>query len=345
MFPSALLYYMEGNMALTGDIILDYLDRYPDTATLTLAKKIYRENKEAFSGVEAVRSRIRYYRGQNGKLSRDSIATKQHFKEEGSKSPFEALPEGLRHWDDWDPVYIETKKNLIISDTHIPYHEKAPFIMALEFGLKHGCDGVIFLGDLMDFFSVSFWEKDPRKRNFQQELEIGRGVLATIRDAFPDANIYYKLGNHEERYYRYLSVKAPELLGVDKFEFREIMQLDHYGVQLITDKRILRIGKLSLIHGHEFGRSITSPVNPARGLYLKGKETAVAAHYHQSSEHIEKSMGDVVISCWSMGCLCDLHPDWLPINKWNWGFGVVRLLDDEGEFEVWNKKIIEGSIY
>lgn len=332
-------------MALSGDIILDYLERFPDTPTLTLAKKIYRENREVFATVESARSRIRYYRGQHGEEHRRQLENKRFVRPPGDKSPFENLPDGLKHWDDWAPFFIETHKNLVLADTHIPYHERRPLMTALEFGVKHGCDGVILLGDLLDFFSMSFWEKDPRKRALNRELETGRHVLEIIRSAFPSAEIYYKIGNHEERYYRYLSVKAPELLDVDKFEFKSVMELDKLNIHMITDKRILKVGNLSLVHGHEFGRMISSPVNPARGLYLRGKETSVCGHFHQSSEHIEKSMNDIVTSCWSVGCLCDLHPDWLPINRWNHGFAVVRLLDEEGEFEVWNKKIIEGQVY
>ena len=332
-------------MSVGSEIIFDALEKYPDTPTLTLAKLVYKENKSVFPRLEAARSMIRYYRGQKGEYHRGVLSTKKYVKPQGSKSPFELLPDGLKYWEEWEPFELESKRTLILSDIHAPYHEREPLYLALEYGRKHKCDGVLLNGDLLDFFALSFWEKDPRKRNFQEELNVGRTILNLIREGFPDASIYYKVGNHEERYTRYLGVKAPELLGVKNFELVNILGLNDIDIQIISDKRIVKCGILSVVHGHEFGRSISSPVNPARGLYLRGKDTSVAGHWHQSSEHHEKSMNGEIVSCWSSGCLCNLNPDWLPINKWNHGFIIVDMVDDAGNFEVWNKKIIKGKVY
>ena len=332
-------------MNVGKDIICEYLERFPETPTLTLSKLIYKENKECFPRLEAVRSLVRYYRGQNGKYGRDKVSTKKYFKESGTKSPFESIPDGLKHFDEWAPVEIESDRTLILSDVHIPYHEKEPLVQALEYGVKHKCDGVLLNGDFLDFYSVSMWEKDPRRRNFHHELNIGKGILGTIREAFPKAHIYFLEGNHEARYFRYLQVKAPDLLGVPNFALRSILGLDDLNIELIDDKRIAKIGSLSVIHGHEFGRAITSPVNPARGLYLKGKDTALCSHFHRSSKHTEKSMNGEVIVCWSSGCLCDLRPDYRPINRWNHGFAVVNRIGKNGDFEVWLKDIIDGRIF
>ena len=61
----------------------------------------------------------------------------------------------------------------------------------------------------MDFYGISTYEKDPRKRSFSGELEIGRQILARLRDAFPHQRFYFMVGNHEERLERYLRVQTP----------------------------------------------------------------------------------------------------------------------------------------
>ena len=61
--------------------ILDALKRFPDTPSLTLAKKIYKEHPKDFENVEAVRRSIRNYRGQSGEAKRKNIANKEFFKE------------------------------------------------------------------------------------------------------------------------------------------------------------------------------------------------------------------------------------------------------------------------
>ena len=332
-------------MSIGSEIVFEALDKFPDTPTLTLAKLIYKDNKEIFTNVDVCRSMIRYYRGQAGNNNLKKLSTKEYVKPPGNRNPFDNVPEGLKFFDNWDPFVMLSNRILVLSDLHIPFHEHEPLIKALEYGKKHNVDGILLNGDFLDFYSCSFWEKDPRRRNFQQEINMGRSILRIIREGFPSAEIVYKIGNHEERYYRYLSVKAPELLGTDRFELASFMDFDNLDIIMVSDKRIVKTGNLSVVHGHEFGRSISSPVNPARGLYLRAKVTSAAGHWHQKSEHNETDMHGEAITCWSFGCLCDLHPDWLPINKWTHGFAIVDVLDDDGRFEVWNKRIVDGKIF
>ena len=65
---------------------------------------------------------------------------------------------------------------------------------------------------------------------------------------------------------------------------------------------------------------------------------------HRSSDHTEKTGLDKVISTHSIGCMCDLHPDYARINNWNTGFGIVTK-DDDGKYEFENHKIINGKVY
>jgi len=41
--------------------------------------------------------------------------------------------------------------------------------------------------------------------------------------------------------------------------------------------------------------------------------------------------------------LCELHPLYMPINKWSHGFAIQTTMPD-GDFEVDNKKIIDGRV-
>jgi hypothetical protein len=104
----------------------------------------------------------------------------------------------------------------------------------------------------------------------------------------------------------------------------------------------MKAGGLNIIHGHEFSSGFFSPVNIARGLFLRGKVSAMQGHNHSSSEHTESDMNGKITTTWSLGCLCELHPAYLPLNKWNLGFAVV---DIDGEnFDVRNKRIYKGNI-
>ena len=140
-----------------------------------------------------------------------------------------------------------------------------------------------------------------------------------------------------------LRVKAPELLDIPEFRFPILMDFANRGITYITDKQIIEVDdNLSILHGHEFRESIMAPVNAARGLFLRAKACSIAGHLHQTSEHTETTVQGKLISTWSTGCLCDLHPRYMPLNRWNLGFCVV--LVGKNGFEVDNKKILNGKV-
>jgi predicted phosphodiesterase len=330
---------------IKGEICKDYLTEFSDLPTLTLAKMIYKQNPSVFKDVKQVNRLLQYYRGVSGERDRGRAERGGSLMpHKGTYCPYDSLPEGLTCYSDWSQYRIEGKSILVLSDLHSPYHDKKALEIALRFGEDKSIDTILFNGDSIDFFSLSFWEKDPRERNFQNELNTFQAILGIVRELYPNAHLIMKIGNHEERLERYMKVKAPELLGYKYLDYEKLVDPESkFNIEIVRDKRIMRVGHLNIVHGHEFGKGMFSPVNPARGLYLRGKEIAMCGHHHRTSQHTETSMTGEIISCWSTGCLSDLHPDYLPINKWNHGFAWVRN-DGEG-FHVENKKIINGKVY
>jgi predicted phosphodiesterase len=227
---------------------------------------------------------------------------------------------------------------------HVPYHDEEAIGLAIAYGKERKADAVIINGDMADFFALSKWEKDPRKRDLAGEVAAGRDMLQMLRDSFPKAKIVWKEGNHEERWERYLQTKAADLLGLPEFSWANVYGLAERHVQHVGECRPLKLGKMTVIHGHEYRFSISNPVNPARGLFNRGKIHALCGHFHQPSNHAERRLDGKVVATWSTGCLCDLHPDYAPINNWSHGFAFVELASN-GAFEVWNPRIIEGKVY
>ena len=329
---------------LQGEIVKDWMVEFPDTPNLTLAKAIYKANPDVFPSIDNIRSIVRRRKGQSGAKKRKVATDKTLFQDEPNPfNPFDSLPEGLTYYDEWSPYHITGKRVLVLADIHSPYYDRPALTAALKYGKEKDIDTVLFLGDLIDHYAVSFWEKDPRKRDVQREIDMTVNILDVTRQTFPDAKMIIKTGNHDERMERYLKVKAPELLGIKALTFEEQFQTSRFDIDIVADKRLCKMGELNLIHGHEFMRTFFSPVNPARGLYLRGKEMAVCAHFHRTSEHAEKSMTDEVTVCWSIGCLCDLRPEYAPYNSWNHGFAIIY--QQGKQFFMKNKKIIDGEVY
>jgi predicted phosphodiesterase len=326
---------------------LEALAKWPDLPNLTLARKLYEDNPEVYTTLDNARASVRYYRGACGSKKRahvkiDNFQPAKHATAMGIPNPF-FLPESDEV--EWEPYVIppSVTRLLILSDVHIPYHNVEAVTLAMQYGKDKAVNGIMLNGDILDFYGLSTFEKDPRKRRFSEELEMGRQFLRVLRKEFDGVPIYFKLGNHCERYERYLRIKAPELLDVSEFRLDVLLKFGEIGVELIDDKRIVKFGKLNIMHGHEFGKSVFSPVNPARGLYMRGKENCIAGHNHQTSSHVEPSMNGHVVNTWSTGCLCELHPAYMPINKWNLGFAYVEREEGEG-FTVHNHTIIKGKI-
>lgn len=342
---------MGSKKKLNGETVCKYLldARYAHLPSKSLAKIIYNENVALFASAESVRSMIRYYRGQKGESEREGLISPVEQKEKGFYAKELGIPNpfGLPDSDEveWEPFEIarSIKRLGVLSDVHIPYHNVGALTSALEHLKSVGVDGILLNGDIMDFYMLSRFDKDPRRRSFSSELEMGRGFLKVLRNEFEGVPIYYKLGNHEIRFESYMRTKAPELLGMPEYQIDMLLRFGEHGIVLIQDDRIIKAGRLSILHGHEFGRSVFSPVNPARGAYMRAKENVLVGHNHQTSSHMEKSLNGDVIGAWSTGCLCEMQPSYLRINKWNHGFAVVDI-EHDGTFEVNNHTIIKGKV-
>jgi len=311
-----------------------------DMPTLTLAKLIYKENKDLFTCVDDARTTLRYNEGKLGDYSRKNAKDKSlYIKEERPKNPWK-LPQSEETI--YEPFIIKSKKLAVLSDIHIPYHSVTALSAALDLIQSEKPDAILLNGDTIDFYGLSRFMKDPRKRSVAHELQATRDFLDVLSQF--GAKIYFKIGNHEERYEHYLMRVAPELLGIKDFELKHLLELDARGIDLIGDKRIMKANDLNIVHGHEFGQSIFSPVNIARGLFLRGKVTAMQGHNHAVSEHTESNMNGEITTTWSLGCLCELNPAYLPINKWAHGMAIVDLSENGKDFHVRNYRIHKGKI-
>jgi predicted phosphodiesterase len=329
-----------------AEIARGYLDKFPEAATQTLARIAYAKNPSVWNCLERARTCFRTLRGNCGKRKRKDIPDQRYYRKCGKPgSPFAAIPPGITHFEDWQAVrYAGPLRALLLSDIHCPYHDTVALQSALEYGLDHKANFILFNGDLLDFFSLSRWEKDPRQRNFAQEISMAKQLLCEVRSMFPKARIVLKEGNHEERWYSYMMLKAPELLDIPDFKFESVLGFEELGIERVGDKRPIQLGKLNVIHGHEYRFSVSNPVNPARGFFLRAKVSCIGGHLHQVSQHSEKNLEGKVVSCWSTGCLCDVNPDYSPLNGWSQGFAFVDVTK-EGIFHVDNLRIIDGKVY
>lgn len=330
-------------MSNKKNIVIDELKKLPKTMTRAAqARVIYNKYKHAFINVESVRSIIRNIVGQKGKRDRHLSLKDNTFEEKRTSSVYEFLPKS--HADEYEPYFIKQSKILNISDLHFPYHDNKAIKLALEYGVKKKVDCILINGDLIDFAGISRHEKDWRQRSIHEEFESVRTFLKGLRKLFPKTKIVFKYGNHDERWEKYLFLKAPELFDCSDFQLETLLRLGELKIEVVKDKRPIKIGKLTVLHGHELAGG-SGGVNPARATFLKTLDSVIVGHYHKRSSHDETTMNGNVISVHSQGCLCGMNPHYMPINKWCQGFSYIEHDIKTGDYILHNHVIIKGKVY
>ena len=319
--------------------------KYPDSNNMQIVRLLMKEYTQLFVTIEATRSAVRSARGANGKEQRKSKnpdipertaeqienARNNYFIPDSDPTDFKIikLPKNIKKW-------------LILGDLHIPYHSKQAIEITIKFSKEQGCDGIIYNGDIIDCYQLSKFEKDPTKRTFKSELEMTKEIIGIINNYIQPKAWYFKEGNHEKRLISFLLHRAPELFDMPQFSMSEFLKIEANGGIYVHNTNPITYNNLSILHGHELGGA-SSAVNPARGLFLKSLECTAENHYHRNSEHVEPTLTGKVIETWSIGCLCDLRPDYAPFNKWNHGFAILEASGENWKMKLF--KIVKGEIF
>ena len=318
----------------------DYAKRYNGKLKkAAIARKLYEDYPDIFKNSEDARLQIRRVTQAAG----DPNWNMNRMKEEHKVKWVTKLPKPEAN--DFSRVHVNEKRIGILSDIHFPYYDEQALNAAINYLIDFDPDCIILNGDIIDCYHLSNFEKDKRQRSFKYEIDMLAAFFVELRELFPTQRIIYKLGNHCERYEKHILQQIPDLVELELFNFENVIQAKKYNIDVVKNKRVIKIGKkLNVLHGHEIKGGLTAPVNPARGLFLRAKASTIAGHNHQTSEHVESDLNGNIIGCWSTGTLSELHPAYMPINKWNHGFCTVEVIDKDGNFKVNNLKIIKGEI-
>lgn len=242
---------------------------------------------------------------------------------------------------DYLPYQVDAPGNwLVISDIHIPYHDKRTIETAVKESKQRSIKGIILNGDTLDFHQISRHYKEPDKGRTKEEILKGRQFLQWLRSQFPAARIIFKEGNHDERLKRYLGERAPEVFDLEEMYLPNLLHADKHGVEWVADKRVIELGKLCIVHGHEYAGG--GGVMPARWLFIRAYSSAICGHFHQPSHYTAPTLDRREIGVWSLGCACYLYPAYMPQNKWRHGFAFAEM-GQGGAFEVNNREILRNG--
>lgn len=131
-------------------------------------------------------------------------------------------------------------------DTHVPYHDKKAFRLALKVTKKLNPTHLVILGDFADFYAVSAHDRNPlRRADLMWEVQSVNAALDDIQKLKIPRVIFCE-GNHEWRLERYLMRKAPELFGMVRC--KDLFHIQERGWKWVKYKSHYKIGKLYVTH-------------------------------------------------------------------------------------------------
>lgn len=228
----------------------------------------------------------------------------------------------------------------VLSDIHFPFHSMEALVPAIKYLKEKEIDCLYLNGDIFDFYSISRHEKDPDMRDFKREVDMCRDFVQKLRDIFPNSALYYKMGNHEDRYQRSLQVQAEEFAQLHDLQFHVFFHLDRLGYQMIESWQGCEIGDLLVVHGHEgFG---VGGVNPSQNVFNKYLCNTLCGHVHRTSNTMKKTAKKEFIHTYSTGCLTQLSPKYMPFSQHNHGFAYLEVKNNLTK--VYNIVIKDGKI-
>jgi predicted phosphodiesterase len=202
-----------------------------------------------------------------------------------------------------------------INDLHIPYHDKKTIEVFIKFLKDVKVDKLVIAGDLLDFYELSTFDKDPmRKFSIQDEIDQCYEVLKEFKLYCPE--IHFIKGNHEDRLRRFLW-KNPSLASIKVLELSKLLNLDTLGIEYHDFEYIFR--KFRFTHGsivrQESGAS-------ARAELMKYGSSMSSGHTHRLGSYL-KTDARGTVAAYEGGCMCDLNPEYIQgVPNWTQGFLV-----------------------
>jgi hypothetical protein len=155
---------------------------HPELPARTLARMLHKADPMLFPTIEQARSAVRIVLGVHGEHNRQQSAKKELHRPPRQAGQWDGIPKGEREIN-WTAHTIRARRVLMLSDLHVPYHDRESLITALEVGKAENCDHLFINGDLMDCYAISRWETNPAKRSFKKELTATRATLKAFTEA------------------------------------------------------------------------------------------------------------------------------------------------------------------
>lgn len=228
-----------------------------------------------------------------------------------------------------------TRKVISISDIHFPYQNKKMLRAWLELLDDEQPDVIVLNGDILDFYDLSSFDKNPLRVNrLQEEIDECVKFLTAIRRVCKTAEIYFIEGNHEDRLRRFLW-KNPSISSLKALTLESLLKLDQLKIRLVEH---YTINGFKYKHGGVV-RSHSS--YSAKAEFEKELSSGESGHTHRVGSYC-KTTEKGTFGWWESGCACDLRPEYIKgTPDWQNSF-TVRYFDGKA-FDTHQVYVHEGE--
>jgi predicted phosphodiesterase len=189
------------------------------------------------------------------------------------------------------------KPVLVIGDTHAPCMHPNYLSFLKKIYKKHKCGRVVHIGDLVDWCSISYHDKEAFMPNPVDEFKEAQKQVKAIHKAFPKADLL--IGNHDSLPSR----KAASLGLPDEVirDFDRLWQLDGWTIHdrysdLVIDDVIYR-------HGDKGKGGVMAGYKNAIAEF----KSVVQGHLHAQSGIVYHANGGDCVFGMQVGCGVDHH--------------------------------------
>tara|TARA_R100001510_G_C7654138_1_gene212747 strand:+ start:132 stop:911 length:780 start_codon:yes stop_codon:yes gene_type:complete len=239
------------------------------------------------------------------------------------------------------------KRVIVTPDKHFPLHDQPAINVLCKTIEIVKPDAYVDIGDVGEWHSFSAWRFKRKKappleyliEDFEKDVKdvnIGMDQIDESLDKVNCDEKYLTEGNHDN----WCNMAVEKYPYIPQYKFANAVKLKERGYKYIPFGKKLKLGKLYLYHGHEYGGQYHTS-NHLRKLGAN----VMYGHWHDiqqmSATHLDGPK-----SAWSIGCLKDMSTEansWLNGRSINWAhaFAIVDFYRG-GLFTVHIIQIING---
>jgi len=228
----------------------------------------------------------------------------------------------IRRAEDWKKKEVENNGDFervaFINCLHIPFLDEKILTLLVKF-LKYFKPHKLYsLGDYLDWYSISQFNKDPgRIGRLQTDIDMGNTILDQLCKLVDD--IEWLDGNHEYRMIRYLR-RNPEFYGLKCLEISSLLHLKKRGIKHHPYMQPPISHHGFQIHHGSVIRKYSGWT--AKGHWEKFGGCGIVGHSHRLGNFVKRNTQGI-FGWYENGCLCSLEPEYLDFADWIQGWSIA----------------------